>query len=212
MTSAISDLTGCHTPRASQSRTRRTRLFPRQRPLDSVDQHESTRDDQPSFSAVMGVGDRSSTARSTCLPNAVHHQGADDNKTRSEVSHDASQIGAAPFSQILQSLVSELVETSRGYVSLKLPIPQSRVKLSEPDTERSQVFFRDVAYCLLYLLNRAHSVRVPPLRSRRNCCLLAHQRFDQQARTSVVLRFHLSTTVARLRCKGVRGSTVDRDP
>lgn len=107
------------------------------------------------------VWDPSATGPSTCLRDAVHPQGADGNRTRSVVSRDASQIGAAPFSQILQGLFSELVETSRGYVSLKLAIPQGRVELSEPDTERGQVFIRQLAYCFLYLLNRTHSVRVP---------------------------------------------------
>lgn len=117
----------------------------------------------------MDASDSVATAHSFCPPAVAHPRGVGDSKARSVVSRDASQIRATPFAQIVQGLFGELVKSARGYIRPKLPIPQDCIELGEPYTERRKVLLWELAHRFLYLLNRAHSERVPRLRIQRNC-------------------------------------------
>jgi hypothetical protein len=129
----------------------------------------------------MDVASPSSIVRSTCPQAAGHQLAVGDNKTRNAVSRDASKVCAASFAQILQGFFSEFVEAASGHIGLQLSIPLSGVKLGEPLTERRQLFIRQLAHCLFYFLNGAHSLRVPRLFDRTQLLLLSKD-FDPQRR------------------------------
>jgi len=52
---------------------------------------------------------------------------------------DSSQVGAAPFAEILEGFARKMVEQSFARVLLKLPIPRLGVEPIEPLTKRRQI-------------------------------------------------------------------------
>lgn len=83
-------------------------------------------------------------------------QGDYDSDARTSGWLDVSTVGAAPFAQIAQCLISKRIKATRCDIFLDLPIPGGGVQLGEPGPECREVLRGEPPNCILDFFNGAH--------------------------------------------------------
>ena len=86
------------------------------------------------------------TIRNSGQPIPEFLPAAADTDTKTSAWPDDSQVGAAPFAQVFQSLLSQPVQPPSGHVLLKLLVPDLGVELSKPGAEGSQLLAGQLSY------------------------------------------------------------------
>lgn len=86
---------------------------------------------------------------------------AGNRNARSFYWRGASQIGATPFTQILQSFVGKFVEPSGSNIRFELLVPGFRVEIREPRAKTRKLLARKLANGRFDLFNAAHAGNLP---------------------------------------------------
>lgn len=136
---ATRDPEACHSRHATRCRTRPSRLRVAQRAPGGAGLPESTRSDPPFSSATTDAVDPAARAHNTCPLAAARPPAVGDSTARSVESLGVSQIGTAPFAQILQRFFGELVKPARSHILLELPVPSARIEPGKPSAKCRQV-------------------------------------------------------------------------
>ena len=132
-------------------------------PPDNAGRLGPTRNDRASSDEARDAESPGEATRNKSRPNAGPRPAGADSSARTSAPRGSSQVGATPLMPVPQGLIGESIETALSDGPLELAVPGRSVELSEPGSQRDQVFVGKVADCVLNLIDCAHcsSVSAP---------------------------------------------------